>query len=614
MPRALPTLAAFALAAAGAGGAAALAARTVEARSLAAVEGALAAEGLEFAQVSVDGLIVTLTGTAPDESRRFRALGVAGNQVDPARIRDGLSVEAAETLPPPSFGLQVLRNEGEISLIGLVPVGLDRADLAARIAEATGAQVADLLQSASYEAPEGWDAAVDWTVEALRRLPRSQIGMTAEAIEVTAAAASDGERGMLEAALTRTLPEGVALDLSISAPRPVLTPFALIFRIEEGAARLDACSADTEAAAGRILAAGRAAGAEVDPADCTLGLGVPSPRWGEAAEAAIRTLGELGAGTLTFSGEAVTLLGAPGTPPAAFDAAVGALEAALPPAFDLEASLPAAPDAAAAGPAEFTATRGPEGLVRLRGRLPDERTRAAVGGLAAAHFGAAKVDLRARSSGELPGDWGLLVMAGLDALARLDTGVLRIEPGAVDLRGRTGDAGAQAVIAASLTDALGAGAGLALDVTYDAALDPLAALPTPEACLADIQSAAEAGKITFAPGSTAIEPAGRRTVGRIAAILKGCPEMALAVAAHSDSQGRESMNLELSQARADAVADALRGLRVTDQALIATGYGEDRPIADNGTAEGREANRRIEFSLAEAAGPGAPEAAAQGAE
>ncbi len=204
-------------------------------------------------------------------------------------------------------------------------------------------------------------------------------------------------------------------------------------------------------------------------------------------------------------------------------------------------------------------------------------------------------------------------MAGLDALARLETGALRIEPGAVDLRGRTGDAGAQALIAASLTDALGAGAGLALDVTYDAALDPLAALPSPEECLADVQAAAGAGKITFAPGSADIEPEGRRTVSRIAAILKGCPEMAVAVAAHSDSQGREEMNLELSQARADAVADALRGLRVTDQALIARGYGEARPIADNGTAEGREANRRIEFALADAPGPGAPEAAVDAA-
>lgn len=605
----LSTLLAFAVAGGGAALLAGVAARAVEARAASAVEGALAAEGIAFAEVGVDGLVLTLTGTAPSEAGRFRALTVAGREVDPARIRDEMEVVAAETLPPPRFALEVLRNEDEVSLIGLVPVATDRAGLAERIAASTGAEVSDLLQSASYDPPEGWGDAIDWTVKALRDLPRSQVSVSADRIEVTAAAESDGERHSLERSLPRGLPEGADLALSISAPRPVLAPFTLLFRIEDGAARMDACSADTEAAAARILAAARAAGAEAE--DCTLGLGVPSPRWGEAAVSAIATLSEVGGGTVTFADEAVTLVGRAGADADAFDAAVGALEAALPPAFELEASLPAAPDAAAAGPAEFTATRGPEGLVRLRGRLPDERTRGAVASIAAARFGAGNVDLRARTAEGLPEGWGLGVMAGLDALARLETGVLRIEPGAVDLRGRTGDADAQAEIAALLAGALGPDAAIALDVAYDAALDPLAALPSPAECIAEVQAAAAEGKITFAPGSTAIEPAGRRTVTRIASILKGCPPMRIDVAAHSDSQGREEMNLELSQKRADAVVEALRGQRVTEQSLVATGYGEAEPIADNDTAEGREANRRIAFDVAgeelQDAAAGAPE-------
>lgn len=601
----LSTLVAFALAAGGATALAALAARAIEARSIGAVQEALAAEGIAFAQADVDGLVLTLTGTAPSEAGRFRALTVAGREVDPARIRDEMEVEAAETLPPPRFALEVLRNGDEVSLIGLVPATTERAVLAERIALATGAEVSDLLQSASHEAPEGWAEAINWTVDALERLPRSQVSVSADRIEVTAAAESDGERATLERALSRSVPEGTALDLAISAPRPVLSPFTLLFRLEDGAARMDACSADTEEAARRILAAAGAAGAARD--DCTLGLGVPSPRWGEAAAAAIASVAEIGGGTVTFADEAVTLTAPAGTDAAVFDGAVGALEAALPPAFELEAVLPAEPDATEAGPAEFTATRGPEGLVRLRGRLPDERMRAAVRSVAAARFGAGNVDLRARTDEGLPAEWGAGVLAGLDALSRLETGALRIEPGAVDLRGRTGDADAQAEIAALLAGALGQGARIALEVAYDAALDPLAALPSPEECIAEVRAAAEEGKITFAPGSADIEAEGRRTVTRIAAILKGCPSMAIDVAAYSDSQGREAMNLELSQRRADAVVAALRGLRVGEQDLVATGHGEADPIADNDTPEGREANRRIEFALA-----GGPREAAAG--
>jgi OOP family OmpA-OmpF porin len=57
------------------------------------------------------------------------------------------------------------------------------------------------------------------------------------------------------------------------------------------------------------------------------------------------------------------------------------------------------------------------------------------------------------------------------------------------------------------------------------------------------------------------------------------------------------MNEQLSQERATAVLDALRARRVPVSSFAAKGYGEADPIADNGTAEGREANRRIEFRL-----------------
>ena len=69
------------------------------------------------------------------------------------------------------------------------------------------------------------------------------------------------------------------------------------------------------------------------------------------------------------------------------------------------------------------------------------------------------------------------------------------------------------------------------------------------------------------------------------------------LAGHTDSQGSEDGNQVLSQARAEAVLSALRERRILTENLVAKGYGESQPIADNGTEEGREANRRIEFVL-----------------
>ena len=69
---------------------------------------------------------------------------------------------------------------------------------------------------------------------------------------------------------------------------------------------------------------------------------------------------------------------------------------------------------------------------------------------------------------------------------------------------------------------------------------------------------------------------------------------------HTDSQGSDGGNLSLSQARAEAVLLALQGRQVDVSGMTAKGYGETQPIADNGTEDGREANRRIDFVLATA--------------
>ena len=589
----LLTLAAFATAGALVLGTASLAARGVEERSEKAVRSELLREGLDFAKVEADGLLLTLTGTAATEAERFHAISAAGRQVDPTRVIDAMAVAEGAALPPPRFQIEFLRNEDDLSLIGLVPTSADRDGLRSRIEKATGADVSDLLQTADHPEPDGWDEALAWTLTALASLPQSQVSMSSERVEITAAAPSAEERDKLRAALRRKVPKGLDIRMDITAPRPVISPFTLRFRIEDGKANLDACSADSAEAARSIAAAAKKAGAD---GECLIGLGSPSPRWGEAASRAIAALADLEGGTVTFADASVYLTAAPGTPSAEFDRVVGALETSLPPTFRLDATLPVQPDANA-GAAEFVATLAPEGAVQLRGRLPDERTRTAVAGVAAARFGADDVRLEARVSEGLPADWGIRVMSGLDALSRLESGTLRVEDGALSVSGVTGRRQAREEIAALLTGALGEDVSFELEVSYDESLDPLAALPSPDECLGQVSAALREGKITFEPGADTPDADGRRAIDRVAAVLKGCPEMEIEVAAYSDSQGREEMNLALSQQRAASVVAALLERRVVGQRLDPVGYGEANPIASNKTAEGREENRRIEFTL-----------------
>ncbi len=597
LPRGLLVAMAFVLAA----GLAALTgmglARLVESRTAEVIKTLMLTSGHDWAHVQTDGLIVALSGTAPTEAQRFAAVNLAGSVVDPSRLRDDFEVEPATVVAPPRFSVEMLRNDDGVQLIGLLPEGDDSTLLAeAATSLATAKPPMNMLESASYPAPEGWGDAVTFGITALKLLPRSKISVAADGVAIVAIASSDVEKRQLEAALAKATPQGLKVTTTISAPRPVLTPFTLRFVIDARGARFDACSADTEEARGAILAAAVAAGAKGD-LTCTIGMGVPSPHWAEATTAAMAALAEIGAGTVTFSDADITLLADDGVAQAAFDRAVGELRAALPDVFSLDAKMPEKAKVAA-GPAEFTASLDAKTQrAELRGRLSDDRMQAAVASFAKARFGAGKVYVATLLDPTLPDGWTERVLAGLQALAALDSGKVMVRQDTVEISGVSGSKTASDTISRVLSDRLGQGKTFKIDVTYDKALDPMAGLPTPAECLDRVHAVMSGRKITFDPGSAELDAGSGAVMDKLAVALKNCGALKMEIGGHTDAQGSANGNLALSQARAEAVMVALQGRQVDVSAMKAVGYGEGVPVADNGNDAGREANRRIEFTL-----------------
>ena len=573
-------------------------ARVIEARSAAAVTTRLLAEGYTWASVSADGLIVALSGTAPNEAMRFSAMNLAGTVIDSGRLRDGFEVEPAQVIAAPRFSLEMLRNDDDVQLIGLLPEGDAKDRLAAAAtALAKGGTPADMLQTAAYPAPDGLNAALNLGLVALNLLPRAKISVSADGVVITAIATSEAEKRSFEAEIVKATPKGLSVQTSISAPRPVLTPFTLRFVIDEQGPRFDACSADSDKARDRILAAARAAGV-TGAMRCVIGLGVPSPSWGAATSAAITSLAKLGAGTVTFSDADVTLLAGNDVTQASFDHEIGELSANLPDVFSLDAKMPEKAVATAAGPVEFTATLdAATHRVDLRGRLTDTRVQAAVASFARARFGADKVRVATVLDPNTPDGWPQRVLAGLQSLAQLDHGTLLVRPDTVEVAGVSGSAQASAKISQTLSEWLGQGKTFKVNVSYDKALDPLAALPTAQDCVDNVHAAMLGKKIAFAPGSAEIDSASAAVLDAIAKGLKNCTAVKIEIGGHTDAQGSAGGNLALSQARAEAVMVALQGRQVDVSGMRAVGYGEGVPVADNGNDTGREANRRIEFTL-----------------
>jgi OOP family OmpA-OmpF porin len=568
----------------------------IERRSVQAVTSQLLDAGITWAEVQADGLQLHLTGTAPNEAARFRAVNLAGSVIDSARVRDMLEVTPVKAVEAPRFSIEMLRNDDGIQLIGLLPAGEEvEALLAEAQALRTDGAISDMLETADYPAPDGWDAAFTYGVDAIRRLPRSKVSVSAGRVEITAIASSAEEQRRLTNDLNSAKPEGLVVSIDISAPRPVLTPFTTRFVVDTQGARFDACAADTDRARTRILAAATAAGVTGRP-NCIVGLGVPTPSWADAVATAIAAVAELGAGTVTFSDADVSLVAADSVSQADFDRIVGELDTGLPDVFSLTATLERASDAAK-GPAEFSATLSPEGRVELRGRVTDEMLRNAASSFAKARFGAGAVYSATRLDDDLPDGWPVRVLAGLEALAELNNGRILVRADTVEVSGVTGSQSARARISQVLSDKLGQGQTFKVSVTYDEELDPLAALPTPQECATDVAAVLANRKITFPPGSAEIDGGTVAIMDALSEILIDCPTVRMNIAGYTDSQGSEQGNRALSQARADAVLLALQGRGVQIDALTATGFGEANPIADNATEDGREANRRIEFVL-----------------
>lgn len=571
---------------------------TVETRSVSAVRMALQENGQGFASVLGDGLQVILEGEAGTEAQRFRAISTAGSMVDASRVIDNMTVKVSDAVQAPEFSMEILRNDSGISVIGLIPASTDRDDLIETLSDITGeaGTFADFIETADYAVPEGWNAAVTYALRALRQLPRSKISVRAGAVSVEAISDSPEQKARLELTLRQSAPDDLNVTLNVSAPRPMVSPFVTRFLIDNDGARFDACVADTAAAATRITAAAQAAGAE-GQLGCPVALGAPTARWADAVELSIAALDELGAGTVTISDADVTLVARAGAVQGNFDRIAGELENDLPDVFTLEAVLPEAPSASEAGPPQFVVTLSPEGLVQLRGRVSDDLLNLTAENFARAKFGSADISMATRTVDGLPSSWPVRVLAAIEALSSLSNGSVTVEPERVVVRGNSGARDASAEISNLLIEKLGSSADFEVDVTYVESLDPIAALPTQDECLAAIMDVTEARKITFEPASATIAGAGAAILDDIAEILQRCPDLRIEIAGYTDSQGSEGGNQRLSQQRADAVLDGLRVRRVPVSNFRAVGYGEENPIADNETEEGREANRRIEFSL-----------------
>lgn len=107
-------------------------------------------------------------------------------------------------------------------------------------------------------------------------------------------------------------------------------------------------------------------------------------------------------------------------------------------------------------------------------------------------------------------------------------------------------------------------------------------------------------QVQFDTGKATIRGESDGLLDEVATVLKDHPEvLRLEVQGYTDNRGGKGLNAQLSKARAKSVLDALVKRGVASDRLTSQGYGQDKPIADNTTDEGRQRNRRVQFVILE---------------
>jgi outer membrane protein OmpA-like peptidoglycan-associated protein len=245
-----------------------------------------------------------------------------------------------------------------------------------------------------------------------------------------------------------------------------------------------------------------------------------------------------------------------------------------------------------------------DGKITYSGVVHDEATRAATIKALRSTFGETNIDGDLRIDGNVKGArW----LPGLgDLLGSLKTpGVeVSLNGDAVNIGGWLSAADRQALTekvrgivgAQGTIGSLGDAAVEAVHAANDKALSALGAIGTSGVTSRAVVQAMNLSIINFASGSAQIQPDSTEVVRKSAEVIKRAPTgSTIEIDGHTDNTGDTASNMTLSQARADAVKNALVGAGVRADMLTTKGYGDTRPRATNDTEFGRFQNRRIEY-------------------
>ena len=524
----------------------------------------LDASGAKNVDVDVDGRHVTLTGVVFDETVETAYLDTADNTYGALGPIDGLTYQTDGSY------VTATKTDDGITLRGTVPSEDARADLVGRANAATDGTVTDALTIGG--ASSDWQAEAGFGLDKMAGLTSGALAVSAGSYVLSGTAGGDASdiNGTLAnrtgwSSFVSDDMSGKVADLTANVADRDQT----IAGFQADLDALRSVVGEEQADAATLTQQLGDANDEIAARDVTIA------DMTSAAAALESNVTDLTATVATRDATIVDLQGQLTANASDAEAASAAKIA------DLSGTI-AAKDAELADLSGLVETRDAT-ITDLQGQLSanasdlDTANAAKIAALTAA--AAAQTADVARLSGDVE---------GLTAqVADRDTTI-------ESLQGQLDTAGANADQIADLKGVI---------AERDATIAAFAATPASSGadiaaqCARQATSVLEGSRINFATGTATIEAGSVALLERVTGIALACvgDNVSVEVGGHTDDRGSDESNQQLSEQRAQAVRDFMAARGVNTSGLAAVGYGEANPIADNATAEGRAANRRISF-------------------
>ncbi|MBV6651364.1 MAG: OmpA family protein [Hoeflea sp.] len=553
----------------------------LKARALAALRGE---DG--WAQVTLKGRDLTLTGLAPDEEDRDRALSVARSISGVRRVTDASVLLPEEA--PYRFSAEKTRNG--IVLGGFVPNETVRAEIISSLTGLLpGIALSDQMKLARG-APVGLASLAAYGLSVFPRFSTGSVEISDRSMRVSGQALDPDDHELALAALAGIPPSAGSVSAIDITPAAVSGSYTWAAARNEDRLTISGYIPDSAVRSAILSLAGEiGAGAETEDG-MRFASGVPQlVDWLEATETGLWLLAAMSQGTVTLTDATLDVSGE-ARDAAAFRNIQDILGNRLPDGVKLGT---ADIGMAQGQPYEWSARLTRQQL-ELDGQVPDQAVHDAILSTARLKVGTIEIRDRMELLPGAPDGFGQAALIALQALSRLEQSEAVLKDRNLSVQGS-----ALSGVALRETRRLieeGLPEGFSGTGSLSRAEIPETVL-VPADCQQQLDSLAGSNTVLFQTGDAGIESHSFGFLDRIAATVQQCGDVRMEISGHTDSDGSEADNLALSERRADAVADYLTAAGVDAKRLVAVGHGESRPVRENETVQGKAANRRIEFQV-----------------